>query len=81
MLAALSTSRRSPLPSPRAIPWVARFDYSGGMLDENERLFADAAAGSGESLEKLLERYLPQLHAYVRARLGAGLGPREASVT
>lgn len=54
--------------------------YTRVMHDDAKQLFDDAAAGSGESLEKLLERYLPQLHGFVRARLGPGLGPREASV-
>lgn len=53
--------------------------YRVTMHDEAERLFAGAAAGDQVSLEQLLERYLPQLHAYVHARLGNGLGPREAS--
>jgi RNA polymerase sigma factor (sigma-70 family) len=57
-----------------------RRGYTRAMHDDAEQLFADAAAGDGESLEKLLERYLPQLHGFVRARLGARLGPREASV-
>jgi RNA polymerase sigma-70 factor (ECF subfamily) len=53
--------------------------YRAAMHDDAERLFAGAAAGDQVSLEQLLERYLPQLHAYVHARLGKGLGPREAS--
>jgi RNA polymerase sigma-70 factor (ECF subfamily) len=50
------------------------------MHDEAGQLFAGAAAGDRGSLDQLLERYLPQLHAYVHARMGNGLRPREASV-
>jgi RNA polymerase sigma-70 factor (ECF subfamily) len=50
------------------------------MHEEAEQLFAGAAAGDPTSLDRLLERYLPQLHSYVQARMGKGLGPREASI-
>lgn len=53
--------------------------YRPGMPDEAERVFAAAAAGDLGALDRLLERYLPQLRAYVRARLGVGLRPRESS--
>jgi RNA polymerase sigma-70 factor (ECF subfamily) len=43
-------------------------------------LFDQATSGDRAALEGLLERYLPQLHAFVHARLGAGLQPRESSV-
>ncbi|MBK9386333.1 MAG: sigma-70 family RNA polymerase sigma factor [Planctomycetes bacterium] len=64
----------------RGVRAASRPGYTRVMHDDAEKLFADAAAGNGESLEKLLERYLPQLHGFVRARLGAALSPREASV-
>ncbi len=43
-------------------------------------LFAQASSGDRVALDALLERYLPQLHAFVHARLGPGLRPRESSV-
>lgn len=42
--------------------------------------FARAAAGDRGALEEMLQRYLPQLHAYVHVRLAGGLEPRESSV-
>ncbi|MEZ5964029.1 MAG: sigma-70 family RNA polymerase sigma factor [Planctomycetota bacterium] len=45
-----------------------------------EDLFQQASAGDRTALDDLLEQYLPQLHAFVRARLGPGLRLREASV-
>lgn len=45
-----------------------------------DALFAQAAAGDPVSLDALLERYLPQMHAFVRARLLHGLRPRESSL-
>jgi RNA polymerase sigma-70 factor (ECF subfamily) len=47
---------------------------------ETSQLFADAAAGDRAALGGLLEAYLPQLHAFVNARLRAGLEPRESSM-
>jgi RNA polymerase sigma-70 factor (ECF subfamily) len=44
------------------------------------QLFEHATAGDRSALDGLLERYLPQLHAFVRARMGAALRPRESSV-
>ena len=44
------------------------------------KLFEQAAAGDRAALGALLERYLPQLHAFVHARLGPGLEPRESSL-
>lgn len=56
-------------------------DWYGRPMDlEAEHLLAEARAGSRAALEKLLERYLPHLHAYVRVRLGDALAPRESSV-
>lgn len=49
-----------------------------GAVDDAE-LYARAATGDGASLDELLARYLPQLHAYVRVRLGAELRARESS--
>jgi RNA polymerase sigma factor (sigma-70 family) len=42
-------------------------------------LYDRAATGDGASLETLLERHLPQLHAYVRKRLG-NVRARESSM-
>lgn len=45
-----------------------------------DRLFDDATRGDRGALDQLLQRYLPQLHAYVHARLGAELRARESSL-
>lgn len=45
-----------------------------------EQLYAAAAAGDPAAFDRLLERYLPQLHAFVRARLGADVRQRETSM-
>lgn len=47
---------------------------------ENDRLFAGATQGDRDALDRLLERYLPQLHAFVHARLGGPLRARESSL-
>ena len=48
-------------------------------MPEPEELYGRAASGDPVSLDQLLERYLPQLHAYVHLRLGA-LRARESSM-
>ena len=48
-------------------------------MPEPEELYGRAASGDAVSLDQLLERYLPQLHAYVHLRLGA-LRARESSM-
>ena len=50
------------------------------VSDENVRLFDDATQGDRDALDQLLQRYLPQLHAFVHARLGPGLRARESSL-
>lgn len=50
------------------------------MEPEPEQLFAAAAAGDRVALGALLERYFPQLHTFVRLRLGPGLQARESSM-
>lgn len=49
-----------------------------------ERTFAElyerATTGDGGALRDLLEHYLPQLHAFVRLRLGPALRARESSM-
>ena len=49
-------------------------------MPESEELYGRAAGGDQVSLEQLLERYLPQLHAYVQVRLGPVLRARESSM-
>lgn len=49
-------------------------------MPEPEDLYGRAADGDAVSLDQLLERYLPQLHAYVHLRLGAELRARESSM-
>lgn len=45
-----------------------------------EQLFAAAAGGDPEAFDRLLETYLPQLHAFVRVRLGSEVRQRETSM-
>lgn len=54
--------------------------YHPGMDPDTNGWFARAAAGEPAALANLLERYLPTLQAYVRARLGGALEPRESTV-
>lgn len=46
--------------------------------DDEDACFAAASAGDADALDRLLARYLPQLHAFVRSRLGS-LRQREES--
>lgn len=50
------------------------------MHEENARLFAGATQGDQDALDQLLQRYLPQLHAFVHVRLGKDLRARESSL-
>ncbi|HEX5052043.1 MAG TPA: sigma-70 family RNA polymerase sigma factor [Planctomycetota bacterium] len=50
------------------------------MQSDTARLFEGAAGGDPAALGALLEAYLPRLHAFVQARLGPGLEPRESSM-
>ena len=50
-----------------------------GTRREVETWVERARTGDGEALESLLERYLPDLHAYVRLRAGRMLLARESS--
>lgn len=54
--------------------------YSDAVRDENEQLFDRATEGDRSALDMLLQRYLPQLHSFVHARLGAQLRARESSL-
>lgn len=54
--------------------------YPAGPLMEAHELFGQATQGDRNALEQMLQRYLPHLHAYVHARLGDALEPRESSV-
>lgn len=49
------------------------------MDDQAEQRFEQARTGDGAALEHLLAQYLPQLHAFVRVRLGP-LRARESSM-
>lgn len=44
------------------------------------QLYERAAGGDGAAFDALLERYLPQLHAFVHVRLGPALRGRETSM-
>jgi RNA polymerase sigma-70 factor (ECF subfamily) len=48
-------------------------------VDSTSRLFEQATRGDRDALDQLLERYLPQLHAFVRVRLGQQLRAHESS--
>lgn len=54
--------------------------YAPRVDSDTCQLYDRAAGGDAGALHGLLERYLPQLHAFVRARLGPDLRPRESSV-
>lgn len=47
---------------------------------ETAKLFDAASAGDAAALGTLLERYLPQLHSFVHARLGPRAQARESSM-
>lgn len=50
------------------------------MADDFDQLQQGASRGDGEAVDHLLARFLPRLHAYVRAHMGDHLRRREASV-
>ncbi len=50
------------------------------MDEADDRLYERAAGGDGASLDELLARYLPQLHAYVHVRLSGDVRARESSL-
>lgn len=50
------------------------------MPDDDARLYDRATEGDQDALDALLQRYLPQLHAFVHARLGPELRARESSL-
>jgi RNA polymerase sigma-70 factor, ECF subfamily len=50
------------------------------MAGDDDDLSERAAGGDAASLDALLARYLPQLHAYVHARLSSDVRARESSM-
>lgn len=50
------------------------------MAPTDAELYVHARAGDAAALHQLIERYLPQLHAFVRLRLAPGLRARESSM-
>ena len=50
------------------------------LQDGDPALYAQARTGDAAALERLLEQYLPQLHAFVRLRLHGVLRARESSM-
>lgn len=50
------------------------------MDASSDRLFDEATRGDQDALDRLLQLYLPQLHAFVHARLGSLLRARESSL-
>jgi RNA polymerase sigma factor (sigma-70 family) len=49
-------------------------------VDSDAILYERATAGDATALDQLLQRYLPQLHAFVRLRLGGAVRARESSM-
>lgn len=49
-------------------------------MPDEPSLYDRATEGDQDALDRLLQRYLPQLHAFVHARLGAQLRARESSL-
>lgn len=49
------------------------------MTDDPEELAQRAAAGDSTAIERLLERHLPAMRAYVRANMGPTLRAREST--
>ncbi len=62
------------------VPSPSRWATLGRVSDANAQLFEHATQGDRDALDRLLERYLPQLHAFVHARLGPALRARESSL-
>jgi RNA polymerase sigma-70 factor, ECF subfamily len=54
--------------------------YAVLVTTEDERLFDATTRGDRQALDQLMQRYLPQLHAFVHARLGPKLRALEGSV-
>jgi RNA polymerase sigma factor (sigma-70 family) len=50
------------------------------VLEDDEQLFASTTRGDRGALDQLLQRYLPNLRAFVHARLGAHLRQHESSL-
>lgn len=50
------------------------------MSENLDELFESATNGEDGALDRLVSRYLPRLHAFVRVQMGPGLRRREASV-
>jgi RNA polymerase sigma-70 factor (ECF subfamily) len=50
------------------------------VSDDDRDLFDRARAGDAGAVERLIAQYLPQLHAFVRVRLGGSLRVRESSM-
>jgi RNA polymerase sigma-70 factor (ECF subfamily) len=49
-------------------------------VEAEEKLFEAAARGDRSALDEMLQSYLPQLHAFVHARLGPQLRAHESSL-
>jgi RNA polymerase sigma-70 factor (subfamily 1) len=85
MIATASRDRSACTPRPvSSWPWsttrtAVAARIGAGVDADSERLFTQVTGGDRDALEPLLQRYLPQLHAYVRVRLRGALGAREAS--
>ena len=50
------------------------------MAEEFEDLQQSVTAGDEDAVDRMVARFLPRLHAYVRVHMGPGLRRREASV-
>jgi len=50
------------------------------VADDFDELQRSVSNGDGDDLDRMVSRYLPRLHAYVRVHMGQGLRRREASL-
>ena len=59
---------------------VLRVCYHSDVAEEFDDLQRSVTAGDDDAVDRMVARFLPRLHAYVRVHMGPGLRRREASV-
>lgn len=69
--------QRESLGPARAAPRTG--GYAAGVDAPDSPVFARACAGDAVAVGQLIEQYMPQLHAFVRVRLGGALRAREST--
>jgi RNA polymerase sigma-70 factor (ECF subfamily) len=74
-----ATAPTARLSDVRTLPSVRGVDQKAPDASD-EALFERARGGDAAALERLLEHYLPHLHAFVRVRLDAVVRARESSM-